>query len=101
MAHPLSLPHCKPVSQLDLAGSRYDASLGLLTRKFVGLLEDAEEGLLDLNKAAEALGVQVRLWAGCRLSTELQQLEWCGAGGAPDAMAVCWHQRLALPASTS
>lgn len=61
--------HCKPVFQLDLAGSRYDASLGLLTRKFVGLLEDAEEGLLDLNKAAEALGVQVRLWAGCRLST--------------------------------
>lgn len=42
------------------AGSRYDASLGLLTRKFIGLLEDADEGLLDLNKAAEALGVQVR-----------------------------------------
>lgn len=41
-------------------GSRYDASLGLLTRKFIGLLEDADEGLLDLNKAAEALGVQVR-----------------------------------------
>ncbi|PRW33298.1 E2F family transcription factor [Chlorella sorokiniana] len=41
-------------------GSRYDASLGLLTRKFIGLLEDADEGLLDLNKAAEALGVQKR-----------------------------------------
>lgn len=40
-------------------GSRYDSSLGLLTRKFIGLMEEAEDGLLDLNKAAEALHVQV------------------------------------------
>ncbi|KAL4423470.1 hypothetical protein ABPG77_005422 [Micractinium sp. CCAP 211/92] len=41
-------------------GCRYDSSLGLLTRKFVALLDDAEGGVLDLNKAAEALHVQKR-----------------------------------------
>lgn len=41
-------------------GCRYDSSLGLLTRKFIGLMEEAEGGVLDLNKAAEALHVQKR-----------------------------------------
>ncbi|KAF6019955.1 E2F3 [Bugula neritina] len=40
--------------------NRYDTSLGLLTKKFVGLLKTAEEGILDLNVAAETLGVQKR-----------------------------------------
>jgi hypothetical protein len=38
-------------------GCRYDSSLGLLTKKFVGLVEAAPDGVLDLNKAAEALNV--------------------------------------------
>lgn len=37
--------------------SRYDSSLGLLTKKFINLLETAEDGILDLNKAAELLSV--------------------------------------------
>ncbi|KAD7477682.1 hypothetical protein E3N88_00818 [Mikania micrantha] len=36
---------------------RYDSSLGLLTKKFINLIKDAEDGILDLNKAAETLEV--------------------------------------------
>ncbi|KAK9915554.1 hypothetical protein WJX75_000649 [Coccomyxa subellipsoidea] len=39
---------------------RYDSSLGLLTKKFVALVEAAPDGVLDLNKAAESLSVQKR-----------------------------------------
>mmetsp|Transcript_3520 Transcript_3520/g.6594 ORF Transcript_3520/g.6594 Transcript_3520/m.6594 type:complete len:491 (-) Transcript_3520:154-1626(-) len=41
-------------------GSRYDSSLGLLTKKFVQLLTSAPNQVLDLNLAAEKLGVQKR-----------------------------------------
>ncbi|CAN0847397.1 Transcription factor E2FA [Linum grandiflorum] len=48
-------------STLTPAGScRYDSSLGLLTKKFVNLIKDAEDGIIDLNKAAETLDVQKR-----------------------------------------
>lgn len=40
--------------------TRYDTSLGLLTKKFVGLLESSANGVIDLNKASEQLGVQKR-----------------------------------------
>ncbi|KAK8683327.1 hypothetical protein V6N13_039391 [Hibiscus sabdariffa] len=40
--------------------SRYDSSLGLLTRKFINLIKQAEDGILDLNKAADTLEVQKR-----------------------------------------
>jgi transcription factor E2F3 len=30
---------------------------GLLTKKFINLLQEAEDGTIDLNKAAEALEV--------------------------------------------
>nr|XP_043631378.1 transcription factor E2FB isoform X2 [Erigeron canadensis] len=39
---------------------RYDSSLGLLTKKFINLIKHAEDGMLDLNKAAETLEVQKR-----------------------------------------
>ncbi|URE09845.1 hypothetical protein MUK42_23025 [Musa troglodytarum] len=39
---------------------RYDSSLGLLTKKFINLLKHAHDGILDLNNAAETLGVQKR-----------------------------------------
>ncbi|XP_027356990.1 transcription factor E2FC-like [Abrus precatorius] len=39
---------------------RYDSSLGLLTKKFVSLIQDAKDGTLDLNKTAETLEVQKR-----------------------------------------
>lgn len=39
---------------------RYDSSLGLLTKKFISLIKQAEDGVLDLNKAADTLDVQKR-----------------------------------------
>ncbi|XP_062184426.1 transcription factor E2FA-like [Phragmites australis] len=43
------------------AGScRYDSSLALLTKKFINLLKQAQDGILDLNSAAEMLDVQKR-----------------------------------------
>lgn len=41
-------------------GCRYDSSLGLLTRKFINLIHEAEDGTLDLNRTAEVLEVQKR-----------------------------------------
>ncbi|XP_061834766.1 transcription factor E2F5 isoform X3 [Nerophis lumbriciformis] len=38
--------------------SRHEKSLGLLTVKFVGLLQDAKDGLLDLKVAADILAVR-------------------------------------------
>ncbi|KAK7463279.1 hypothetical protein BaRGS_00038146 [Batillaria attramentaria] len=40
--------------------TRYDTSLGLLTKKFVGLLRSAPDGVVDLNRASEQLEVQKR-----------------------------------------
>lgn len=45
---------------LDDKACRYDSSLGLLTTKFVNLLKESEDGVLDLNVAAEKLSVQKR-----------------------------------------
>eukprot|EP00941_MAST-03F_sp_MAST-3F-sp1_P005338 g5338.t1 len=41
-------------------GQRYLSSLGVLTRKFVDLLQTSENGTTDLNNAAEKLEVQKR-----------------------------------------
>ncbi|KAH7279746.1 hypothetical protein KP509_37G034200 [Ceratopteris richardii] len=43
-----------------LVSCRYDSSLGLLTKKFINLLKEADDGILDLNKAADTLHVQKR-----------------------------------------
>ena len=40
---------------------RYDSSLGLLTKKFIELVDGALDGVLDLNKAAESLSVRPAL----------------------------------------
>lgn len=40
--------------------TRYDTSLGLLTKKFVGLLQTSPKGVVDLNVASESLEVQKR-----------------------------------------
>ncbi|XVE75884.1 hypothetical protein DITRI_Ditri12bG0127700 [Diplodiscus trichospermus] len=55
------LSNASSPSPLTPAGScRYDSSLGLLTKKFINLIKHAEDGILDLNKAAEILEVQKR-----------------------------------------
>ncbi|KAL5013673.1 hypothetical protein ScPMuIL_007943 [Solemya velum] len=53
-------PAESPKARSPLEKTRYDTSLGLLTKKFVGLLRNAQDGVLDLNKAAEYLEVQKR-----------------------------------------
>ncbi|XP_044481136.1 transcription factor E2FA-like isoform X1 [Mangifera indica] len=49
-----------PATPTPAGNCRYDNSLGLLTKKFINLIEHAEDGMLDLNKAAETLEVQKR-----------------------------------------
>ncbi|XP_040376667.1 transcription factor E2FA-like isoform X2 [Oryza brachyantha] len=50
-----------PLNPPTPAGTcRYDSSLGLLTKKFINLLKQAPDGILDLNNAAETLEVQKR-----------------------------------------
>ncbi|XP_057490710.1 transcription factor E2FC-like [Actinidia eriantha] len=44
----------------DPSGCRYDSSLGLLTKKFISLIQEAKNGTLDLNKATNVLAVQKR-----------------------------------------
>lgn len=41
-------------------GTRYDTSLGLLTKKFVDLLKESDDGVVDLNIASTKLNVQKR-----------------------------------------
>ncbi|KAE9616772.1 hypothetical protein Lal_00034803 [Lupinus albus] len=49
------------VNNLTPAGPcRYDSSLSLLTKKFINLIKQAEDGILDLNNAADTLEVQKR-----------------------------------------
>lgn len=40
--------------------SRYDTSLGLLTKKFIDLLQDSQDGSVNLNQASVTLNVQKR-----------------------------------------
>lgn len=54
--------HCSPPTAPKSPGerTRYDTSLGLLTKKFVGLIAESPDGVLDLNWATEVLEVQKR-----------------------------------------
>ncbi|XP_069469677.1 transcription factor E2F3 [Ambystoma mexicanum] len=54
--------HTKPCSSRKayFEKNRYDTSLGLLTKKFIELLSQSADGVVDLNKAAEILKVQKR-----------------------------------------
>ncbi|CAB3220991.1 unnamed protein product [Arctia plantaginis] len=55
-------PYSRPSSSMKkyTERSRFDTSLGLLTKKFVELLKSSPNGVLDLNIAAEHLSVQKR-----------------------------------------
>ncbi|KAG7569328.1 E2F/DP family winged-helix DNA-binding domain [Arabidopsis thaliana x Arabidopsis arenosa] len=57
---PISTNAGSPVTLTPSGSCRYDSSLGLLTKKFVNLIKQAKDGMLDLNKAAETLEVQKR-----------------------------------------
>ncbi|KAK7351751.1 hypothetical protein VNO77_11422 [Canavalia gladiata] len=53
-------PNADSPNSTTVNNCRYDSSLGLLTKKFVSLIQDAKDGTLDLNKTAEILEVQKR-----------------------------------------
>ncbi|CAH1780315.1 unnamed protein product [Owenia fusiformis] len=46
------------MANAELVGSRHEKSLGLLTTKFVNLLQEAKDGVLDLKVAADTLAVR-------------------------------------------
>ncbi|NWH87039.1 E2F6 factor, partial [Aegithalos caudatus] len=51
----------QPVKKtMDVKRPRFDASLVLLTRRFMALLKKAPDGVLDLNEVATTLGVRKR-----------------------------------------
>ncbi|KAB1203670.1 hypothetical protein CJ030_MR8G002764 [Morella rubra] len=51
----------EPLNGLNAASSgRYDSSLGLLTKKFISLIQEAKDGTLDLKCTADVLQVQKR-----------------------------------------
>ncbi|NWR05150.1 E2F6 factor, partial [Paradoxornis webbianus] len=51
----------EPVKKtMDVKRPRFDASLVLLTRRFMALLKKAPDGVLDLNEVATTLGVRKR-----------------------------------------
>lgn len=53
-------PYPKLFVKSPIEKTRYDTSLGILTKKFVGLLRSSEDGVVDLNQAADLLEVQKR-----------------------------------------
>lgn len=53
-------PYPKTFVKSPIEKTRYDTSLGILTKKFVGLLRSSEDGVVDLNFAADLLEVQKR-----------------------------------------
>merc|ERR550519_2430163 len=73
-----------------LEKTRYETSLGLLTKKFVSLFHPDPSGTVDLNKASEGLGVQKRriyditnVLEGIGLVEKKSKntVHWCGARG--------------------
>lgn len=53
-------PYPKVFVKSPIEKTRYDTSLGILTKKFVGLLRSSDDGVVDLNQAADLLEVQKR-----------------------------------------
>ncbi|KAG6536022.1 hypothetical protein ZIOFF_001060 [Zingiber officinale] len=63
-------PSCNALTNVGTC--RYDSSLGLLTKRFINLLKHAQDGTLDLNKAAETLVAEVE-----KLVLQENQLDEC------------------------
>ncbi|NXK66496.1 E2F2 factor, partial [Sylvietta virens] len=83
--------------------TRYDTSLGLLTKKFIRLLNESPDGVVDLNRAAEVLEVQKRriyditnVLEGIQLIRKKSKnhIQWMGTGILEDAAMVGKQQVL-------
>ncbi|CAL5027589.1 unnamed protein product [Urochloa decumbens] len=57
---PISIAAVSPGNPTPAGPCRYDSSLALLTKRFVDLLKQAQNGILDLNSTADKLDVQKR-----------------------------------------
>ncbi|KAM9213381.1 transcription factor E2F2 [Leptosomus discolor] len=83
--------------------TRYDTSLGLLTKKFICLLSESPDGVVDLNRAAEVLEVQKRriyditnVLEGIQLIRKKSKnnIQWMGTGIFEDAAVTAKQQAL-------
>ncbi|NXK95383.1 E2F2 factor, partial [Formicarius rufipectus] len=83
--------------------TRYDTSLGLLTKKFIRLLNESPDGVVDLNRAAEVLEVQKRriyditnVLEGIQLIRKKSKnhIQWMGTGIFEDAAVTAKQQVL-------
>ncbi|XP_054079656.1 LOW QUALITY PROTEIN: transcription factor E2F2-like [Rissa tridactyla] len=83
--------------------TRYDTSLGLLTKKFIRLLNESPDGVVDLNRAAEVLEVQKRriyditnVLEGIQLIRKKSKnhIQWMGTGIFEDAAVTEKQQAL-------
>uniref|UniRef100_A0A8B9Z4V4 E2F transcription factor 2 n=1 Tax=Buteo japonicus TaxID=224669 RepID=A0A8B9Z4V4_9AVES len=83
--------------------TRYDTSLGLLTKKFIRLLSESPDGVVDLNRAAEVLEVQKRriyditnVLEGIQLIRKKSKnnIQWMGTGIFEDAAVSAKQQAL-------
>ncbi|NWT47669.1 E2F2 factor, partial [Chroicocephalus maculipennis] len=83
--------------------TRYDTSLGLLTKKFIRLLNESSDGVVDLNRAAEVLEVQKRriyditnVLEGIQLIRKKSKnhIQWMGTGIFEDAAVTEKEQAL-------
>lgn len=75
------MPAGSPASHTS--GCRFDSSLGMLTKKFLKLVDDTLDGVLDLNQAAIHLNVSAAHVEGRGMGAHwcmgLQELS-CGSG---------------------
>ncbi|NXC33861.1 E2F2 factor, partial [Campylorhamphus procurvoides] len=83
--------------------TRYDTSLGLLTKKFIRLLNESPDGVVDLNRAAEVLEVQKRriyditnVLEGIQLIRKKSKnhIQWMGTGIFEDTAVTARQQVL-------
>ncbi|XP_061452876.1 transcription factor E2F2 isoform X1 [Rhineura floridana] len=100
-----TLPHIPSPKTPKSPGekTRYDTSLGLLTKKFIHLLSESEDGVLDLNRAAEVLDVQKRriyditnVLEGIQLIRKKSKnnIQWMGTGIFEDSSVTTKQQSL-------
>ncbi|KAF7990901.1 hypothetical protein HCN44_000706 [Aphidius gifuensis] len=59
-SHTGLLTNNTPTKVRNVERTRYDTSLSLLTKKFINLVENSRDGVVDLNVASEKLEVQKR-----------------------------------------
>ncbi|NWI92298.1 E2F2 factor, partial [Pitta sordida] len=83
--------------------TRYDTSLGLLTKKFIRLLNESPDGVVDLNRAAEVLEVQKRriyditnVLEGIQLIRKKSKnhIQWMGTTGIFEDVEVTARQQV-------